>query len=780
MDALLPDDPRSVGPYRLDGRLGAGGMGQVYAGTSPGGRRVAVKLIRPELADTPQFRARFKREVDAARQVGGFHTAQVIDADPDAASPWLVTAFIPGPTLHQVVRERGPLTPDAVLRLGAGLAEGLAAIHGCGLVHRDLKPGNVILAEDGPRIIDFGIARAVDASSLTATGAVIGTYAYMSPEQIRADRAGPASDVFALGSVLGFAATGHSPFDAPTLLTVVQRILDDPPALDGVDGELRRLLSACLAKEPTERPPVTGLPERFAAAADEAAAVPPERTVAPAPGERGMPPTRAEPTMPVPPAEHGAPSRPGEHTTPLTPGRTTPLTPGDQARLAAPAGRPWPATVADPGAGAGATPGAAPSAGPGTPPGAGAATQANPYAALRTSPAQPAHAHADAGATPDAGPGAPQGTGAAAQANPYAPGAGVAPGAGPAAPTAPAPTAPTPAGGPRVSRRALLIGGLSVVAAAAIAVPVVLLDDDSGDPSAPGADGATLDGASSAQELAYGADGKTLLVSAGDGTIWRWDLAARSSTTSRIGIAKYEQANVFTRDGKTLFRADENRILAWDVASGRTTGTFTGVTNYRLQDGFVNSLDVSPDGRTLAASTPQGLYLWDVPSGRRLAVHEDVKNGPAAFGPDGRTLAAGSPLQLRRMPDDQTLLTVDGTDGGRYAAFSPDGQLLAAVNRGTILLWNTASRQEVATLKGDGELIQAVAFHPGGRILAGGAMGGKVVLWDTTSGQVATTFDAHVSVTALAFSPDGKALAVGLSHGASSGGRDTVRIWPVP
>ncbi|MHA7958488.1 WD40 repeat domain-containing serine/threonine protein kinase [Streptomyces sp. L500] len=741
MDALLPDDPRSVGPYRLDGRLGAGGMGQVYAGTSPGGRRVAVKLIRPELADTPQFRARFKREVDAARQVGGFHTAQVVDADPDAASPWLVTAFIPGPTLHQVVRERGPLTPDAVLRLGAGLAEGLAAIHGCGLVHRDLKPGNVILAEDGPRIIDFGIARAVDASSLTATGAVIGTYAYMSPEQIRADRAGPASDVFALGSVLGFAATGHSPFDAPTLLAVVQRILDDPPALDGLDGELRRLLAACLAKEPTERPPVTGLPARFAAAADGEAAMPPASTAASTPGERGMP---------VPPAERSAPSHPAEHTTPLTPERTTPLTPGDQARPAAPAGRPWPATVADPSAGAGAPPGAG--AAPAAPALPYAATQANPYAALRTSPAQPAHA-----------------------------GAGVAPGAGPAAPTAPAPTAPTPAGGPRVSRRALLIGGLSVVAtAAAIAVPVVLLDDDSGDPSAPGADGATLDGASSAQELAYGPDGKTLLVSAGDGTIWRWDLAARSSTTSRIGIAKYEQANVFTRDGKTLFRADENRILAWDVASGRTTGTFTGVTNYRLQDGFVNSIDVGPDGRTLAASTPQGLYLWDIPSGRRLAVHEDVKNGPAAFSPDGKTLATGSPLQLRRMPDDRTLLTVDGTDGGRIAAFSPDGQLLAAVNRGTVLLWNTASRQEVATLKGDGELIQAMAFHPGGRILAAGAMGGKVFLWDTTSGQVTTTFDAHVSVTALAFSPDGKALAVGLSHGASSGGRDTVRIWPVP
>ncbi|MCC3776870.1 WD40 repeat domain-containing serine/threonine protein kinase [Streptomyces sp. UNOB3_S3] len=691
MDALLPDDPRWVGPYRLDGRLGAGGMGQVYAGTSPGGRKVAVKLIRPELADTPQFRARFQREVDAARQVGGFHTAQVVDADPDAASPWLVTAFIPGPTLHEVVRERGPLAPEAVLRLGAGLAEGLAAIHRCGLVHRDLKPGNVILADDGPRIIDFGIARAVDASSLTATGAVIGTYAYMSPEQIRADRAGPASDVFALGSVLGFAATGHSPFDAPTLLAVVQRILDDPPALDGLDGELRRLLTTCLAKDPAQRPPVAGLPERFAGAADG--------------GTAGPPTPAAQP----------------ERTVVLTPGeRTTPLPPAE---------RPRPATMVDPGAGA--TPAAPPR--PDAP-------SVDPHAATRPGPARPE---------------------------------------APGGPVTPADPVPEPAGGRKVSRRALLIGGLSVVTtAAAVAVPVVLLDD-SGSPLTPGPDGVTLGDRSSVYGLTYGPDGRTLLVATGDGTIWRWDLAAESNTTARIGGPKYVQPHVFTRDRKTLFRADENRILAWDVASGRTTGTFTGVTNYRLQEGFVSSLDVSPDGRTLAASTPQGLFLWDVPSGRRLALHDDVKNGPAAFGPDGKVLATGSPVQLRQMPEDRTLLTVGGSEGGSGAVFSPDGQLLAVSSRATVLLWNTASRQEVTTLKTD-DLVQALAFHPGGRILAGGDMGGKVTLWDTTSGNVTTTFDTHSDVTALAFSPDGKAVAVGLGRGAGSGDRGTIRIWPVP
>ncbi|WP_338930759.1 serine/threonine-protein kinase [Streptomyces netropsis] len=254
VEPLRPGDPRRIGPYRLDGRLGAGGMGQVYLGTSPADRKVAVKLIRRELAAAPQFRARFAREVDAARQVGGFHTAQVVDADPDAAAPWLVTAFIPGPTLQQVVTEHGPLDAKAVLRLGAGLAEGLAAIHRCGLIHRDLKPGNVIVADDGPRIIDFGVAHAPGTETMTHTGMVIGTYAYMSPEQIRTDPVSPAGDVFALGSVLAFAATGHSPFDATTVPAIIHRVTSEPPRLDGLDGSLYALVTACLAKDPADRP----------------------------------------------------------------------------------------------------------------------------------------------------------------------------------------------------------------------------------------------------------------------------------------------------------------------------------------------------------------------------------------------------------------------------------------------------------------------------------------------------------------------------------------------
>jgi hypothetical protein len=296
-------------------------MGQVFLGVSPGGRRVAVKLIHPEHARTPQFRERFAREIEAARRVGGFHTAQVVDADPQADPPWMVTAFIEGMSLQDSVDSRGPLRPDVVCAVGAGLAEGLAAIHACGLVHRDLKPANVVLAADGPRIIDFGISRAIGATTgLTSTGVVVGTLTYMSPEQIRGDAVGPASDVFALGSVLAFAATGRAPFGDDSAATVMFRIFSEPPDLAGVaDGRLRQVVSASLAKAPQDRP---GLQEmmvalggqvvapvaRTSAARTSAvrAADPPAPTRAAAPAAAGMPTqTQAPAPVPVPTVASG-------------------------------------------------------------------------------------------------------------------------------------------------------------------------------------------------------------------------------------------------------------------------------------------------------------------------------------------------------------------------------------------------------------------------------------------------------------------------------------------
>jgi len=238
----------------LLGRLGAGGMGQVFLGKSPGRRLVAVKVIRAGLAEDPGFRARFAREVAAAGRVSGVFTAPVVDPDPAAPLPWLVTAYVSGLTLAQAVDKYGPLPVDSVLALAAGLAEGLSAVHAAGVVHRDLKPSNVLLAADGPRVIDFGISRAVDATQMTQTGAVIGSPAFMSPEQAEGVAAEPASDVFSLGAVLAFAATGEGPFGHGAPQALMYRVVHGTPRLDRLPGPVRPLVERCLARDPGQRP----------------------------------------------------------------------------------------------------------------------------------------------------------------------------------------------------------------------------------------------------------------------------------------------------------------------------------------------------------------------------------------------------------------------------------------------------------------------------------------------------------------------------------------------
>ncbi|MFI2364443.1 serine/threonine-protein kinase [Promicromonospora sp. NPDC019610] len=263
IEALRADDPAQAGPYRLLGRLAAGGMGQVYVGRSRGGRVVAVKVIHPGLAAGDEFRVRFAREVEAARAVGGYHTAEVVDADAYADRPWMATAYVPGPSLHEVVQRGGVLDVEAVRALGAGLVGGLEAIHAAGLVHRDLKPANVLLTADGPRVIDFGIARAVDATSVTTSGDVLGTAAYMSPEQVRGREAEPPSDVFALGCVLHFAATGRSPFGGGPTEAVVYRVVHEDVDLGAVPEELRELIAACLVKDAAARPTTAQVLDRL-------------------------------------------------------------------------------------------------------------------------------------------------------------------------------------------------------------------------------------------------------------------------------------------------------------------------------------------------------------------------------------------------------------------------------------------------------------------------------------------------------------------------------------
>ncbi|MFJ7630788.1 serine/threonine-protein kinase [Streptomyces sp. NPDC097595] len=253
-EPLQANDPAEVAGYRLAARLGAGGMGRVYLSHTEGGRAVAIKVVRPELADDPDFRRRFGREVRAARRVRGAYTAELIDADAEAATPWLATLYVPGPSLTQAVTRQGPLPVPALLWLMAGMAEALQAIHAEGIVHRDLKPSNVLLASDGPRVIDFGIALAADGTSYTTTGHPIGTPAYMAPEQASGEGATAASDVFALAQTAAYAALGKPLYGDGPGVYVLYRIIHSEPDLTLLPEPLRPLFARCLAADPAERP----------------------------------------------------------------------------------------------------------------------------------------------------------------------------------------------------------------------------------------------------------------------------------------------------------------------------------------------------------------------------------------------------------------------------------------------------------------------------------------------------------------------------------------------
>ncbi|GHJ39846.1 PQQ-binding-like beta-propeller repeat protein [Streptomyces sp. TS71-3] len=265
MDQLTQQDPRRIGPFEVLARLGAGGMGLVYLARSASGRRVAIKTVRTELAEDQLFRVRFTREVEAARAVSGFYTAAVVDADPRAAVPWLATAYVPAPSLEEIVNAQGPLPAQAVRWLAAGIAEALQSIHGAGLVHRDLKPSNVLVVEDGPRVIDFGIASGVSNTRLTLTNVAVGTPAYMSPEQAKDSRSVTgASDVFSLASTLVFAATGHAPYHGANPVETVFMLLREGPDLAGLPDELRPLIDSCMQMDAAARPSPADLQAQLA------------------------------------------------------------------------------------------------------------------------------------------------------------------------------------------------------------------------------------------------------------------------------------------------------------------------------------------------------------------------------------------------------------------------------------------------------------------------------------------------------------------------------------
>ncbi|MEV8453737.1 PQQ-binding-like beta-propeller repeat protein [Streptomyces sp. NPDC052095] len=349
VEQLTQHDPRRIGPFEVLGRLGAGGMGLVYLARSASGRRVAIKTVRTELAEDQLFRVRFTREVEAARAVSGFYTAAVVDADPRAAVPWLATAYVPAPSLEEIVTECGPMPAQAVRWLAAGIAEALQSIHGAGLVHRDMKPSNVLVVEDGPRVIDFGIASGVSNTRLTMTNVAVGTPAYMSPEQARDSRSVTgASDIFSLGSTLAFAATGHAPYHGGNPVETVFMLLREGPDLAGLPEELRPLIESCMQMDAGLRPTPADLqaqlaPHLFASGGDDsgtASAWLPGSATAMIEQRRGG--RKPAPPAPVPPPQ--APPRvdprpsvavPAHHPDPggpvRLPGAQVPIGPGPRA-----------------------------------------------------------------------------------------------------------------------------------------------------------------------------------------------------------------------------------------------------------------------------------------------------------------------------------------------------------------------------------------------------------------------------------------------------------------
>ncbi|MFG2546254.1 protein kinase [Streptomyces sp. NPDC048594] len=299
MMRLRREDPRVVGSFRLHRRLGAGGMGVVYLGSDKKGQRVALKVIRPDLAEDQEFRSRFAREVSAARRIRGGCTARLVAADLDADRPWFATQYVPGPSLHDKVVDGGPLGAADVAAVGAALSEGLVAVHEAGVVHRDLKPSNILLSPKGPRIIDFGIAWATGASTLTHVGTAVGSPGFLAPEQVRGAAVTPATDVFSLGATLAYASMGDSPFGHGSSEVMLYRVVHEEAQLHGVPDALAPLVRACLAKDPEERPSTLQLSLRLKEiAAREAQGLADARPPAPRSAEADLPTGRLADTYP--------------------------------------------------------------------------------------------------------------------------------------------------------------------------------------------------------------------------------------------------------------------------------------------------------------------------------------------------------------------------------------------------------------------------------------------------------------------------------------------------
>jgi serine/threonine protein kinase/DNA-binding beta-propeller fold protein YncE len=650
-------------------------MGQVYLGVSPGGRRVAVKLIHPIHAGAAQFRERFAREIEAAQRVGGFHTALVVDADPMADPPWMVTAYIDGPSLQEAVSLDGPLTRERVRALGAGLAEGLGAIHARGLIHRDLKPSNVILASDGPRIIDFGIARAVDATTgLTTTGTVVGTVAYMSPEQIRGETVGPASDVFALGCILTFAAIGRPPFGDDSAVTVIFRVINQPPDLVGLaDERLAELISACLAKGSTDRPAIPDLLTAFSSSRQEpiAAAIP--VVVVPMGGKKAV---ATQTHVPVRTETNPRSEAFSSLVPPHTSGSSKPSAPIRTGRARQTGGRRRAALLAI---------------------GVVTAVLAVMLPILL-------------------------GTGLLRSVSGHEP-------SGKSSANVTIPERELTVHAPHT----VGITGVSFSADGK------LVADSSGNgyvyvwSVATGKLTKTLTNPGNGTgTAAFSPDGTLLATATGlnsNNRVYLWDVAAdkliRTLTNPRpSGI----DAVGFSPDGKLLAVGNGEHACVWELATSKLALNLNTAS-------VIDGVAFSPDGKLLAAAggTSKGpVFVWDVATGKRLA----TLYGPntfaygvhgVAFSPDGKLLVAGGgdgSIYLWNVATDSLIATLPSSSRGSqlaWVAISPDGRLVAGADWGNnhAYLWDVVTHKLVGTFTDPGgSQVWSVAFNPDGKLLA--------------------------------------------------------------